>query len=97
MAQIKEVMATDNRPYFQSAMYYLDNGKDLNQALQWLDKAIEQNPDGFFIYYQKARTLVKLGRKQEAIAVCNKSIDLAKKAKNDDYVRLNEKLLAQIK
>ena len=97
MAQIEEVMASDNRPYFQSAMYYLDNGKELNQALQWFDKAIEQNPDGFFIYYQKARTLVKLGRKQEAVAACNKSIDLAKKAKNDDYVRLNEKLLAQIK
>jgi hypothetical protein len=97
MAQIKEVMATDNRPYFQAAMYYLDNGKDLNQALQWFDKAIEQNPDGFFIYYQKARTLVKLGKRQDAIAASNKSIDLAKKAKNDDYVRLNEKLLAQLK
>ncbi len=97
MAQIKETMETDNRPYFQAALYYMDNGKDLNQAVQWLDKAIAQNPDGFFIYYQKARALAKLGKKQEAIAASNKSIELAKQAKNDDYVRLNEKLLAQIK
>ena len=67
MAQIKEVMATDNRPYFQSAMYYIDNGKDLNQALAWFDKAIEQNP-GFFIHHNRANCLARLGRKEEANA-----------------------------
>lgn len=92
MAEIKDVMENDNRPYFQAALYYIDNGKDLNQAVTWFDKAIQQNPDGFFIYYQKARALAKLGKKQEAIAASNKSIELAKAAKNDDYVALNEKL-----
>jgi tetratricopeptide (TPR) repeat protein len=91
-AQIKEIMEGDNRPYFQAALYYIDNGKDLNQAVTWLDKAIAQNPDGFFIYYQKARALAKLGKKQDAITASNKSIELAKAAKNDDYVALNEKL-----
>ena len=91
-AQIKEIMEGDNKPYFQSALYYIENGKDLNQAVQWLDKAIAQNPDGFFIYYQKARALAKLGKKQEAITASNKSKELAIKAKNDDYVALNEKL-----
>jgi hypothetical protein len=92
MTQIKEIMEGDNRPYFQSALYYIDNGKDLNQAVEWLDKAIAQNPDGYFIYYQKARALAKLGKKQDAMAASNKSIELAKQAKNDDYVTLNEKL-----
>lgn len=91
-AQIKEVMENDNKPYFQAALYYIDNNKDLNQAVAWLDKAIAQNPDGFWIYYQKARAQAKLGKKQDAIATSNKSIELAKKAKNDDYVALNEKL-----
>jgi len=91
-AQIKEIMEGDNKPYFQAALYYIENGKDLNQAVQWLDKAIAQNPDGFFIYYQKARALAKLGKKQEAITASNKSKELAIKAKNDDYVALNEKL-----
>ena len=92
MTQIKEVLENDNRPYFQAAQYYIDNGKDLNQAVAWLDKAIAQNPDGYFIYYQKARALAKLGKKQDALTASNKSVELAKAAKNDDYVALNEKL-----
>ena len=97
MAQIDNLMNKDNRPYFNAAMYYMDNGKDLNKALTWFDKAIEQNPKGFWIYHQKANALAKLGKKQEAITTANKSIDLAKEAKNDDYVALNQKLLATLK
>jgi tetratricopeptide (TPR) repeat protein len=96
MKQIDELMNKDNRPYFQAALYYLNSGKDLNQALAWFDKAIEQQPDGFWIYHQRANALAKLGRKNEAKASAEKSIELAKQAKNDDYVRLNEKLLEQL-
>jgi len=73
-------------------LYYIEKGKDLNQAVTWLDKAIQQDPEGFYIYYQKARALAKLGKKEDALAASNKSIELAKAAKNDDYVALNEKL-----
>ncbi len=97
MKQIDNAINKDNRPYFQAALYYLDNGKDLNQALAWFDKAIQQQPDGYWIYHQRANTLAKLGRKDEAKASAEKSIELAKDAKNDDYVRLNEKLLEQLK
>lgn len=97
MAQIDNLVNKDNRPYFQSAMYYMDNGKDMNQALIWFDKAIEQNPTGFFIYYQKANALAKVGKKEEAKAMAQKSMQLAREQKNDDYVRLNEKLLATLK
>ena len=92
MTQIKQIMEGDNLPYFQAALYYIDNGKDLNQAVEWLDKGIAQNPDAYYMYYQKARALAKLGKKQDAITASNKSIELAKAAKNDDYVALNEKL-----
>jgi tetratricopeptide (TPR) repeat protein len=97
MAQINNAMNKDNRPYFQSAMYYLDNGKDLNQALAWFDKAVQQNPKAYYIEYQRANTLAKLGRKQEAIASAQKSMQMAKDQKNDDYVKLNEKLLDSLK
>ncbi|MGZ3859154.1 MAG: DUF2911 domain-containing protein [Flavisolibacter sp.] len=97
MAQIDNIMNHDNRPYFQAAMYYMETGKDLNQALAWLDKAIEQNPDAFFIYHQKANVLARLGKKEEARAAAEKSMELARKAKNDDYVELNRKLLAKLK
>lgn len=97
MAQINDLMTKDNRPYFNAAMYYMDNGKDLNKALSWFDKAIEQNPKAFWVYHQKANALAKLGKKQEAITTANKSIELAKEAKNEDYVALNQKLLTSLK
>lgn len=97
MKQIDEAINKDNRPYFQAAMYYLNNDKDLNQALAWFDKAIERQPDGYWIYHQRANALAKLGRKDDAKVAAEKSIALAKEAKNDDYVRLNEKLLEQLK
>lgn len=96
-AQIKSVMENDNRPYFGAAMYYMDNGKDLNQALVWFNKAAEQNPTAFWVLHQKANCLAKLGKKEEAKATALKSIEIAKSAKNDDYVALNEKLLATLK
>jgi hypothetical protein len=83
-AQIKDLMEKDNRPYFSAAMYYIDNGKDLNQALAWLEKATAANPDAFYMFYQQARVLAKLGRKKEALEVSNKSMELSKAAKNDE-------------
>ena len=90
-------MNRDNRPYFNAAMYYLETGKDLNQAVVWFDKAIEQNPNAFWVYHQKANALAKLGKKEDAKQAANKSIELAKAQNNDDYVKLNEKLLAGLK
>jgi hypothetical protein len=96
MAQIDNALNKDSRPYFNAALYYLDNGKDLNKALEWFDKAIAQDPTAFYAVYQKARCQAKLGKKQDAIATAKKSIELSKQAKNDDYVALNEKLIASL-
>lgn len=96
MAQIDQLMNKDNRPYFNAAMYYMDNGKDLNQALVWFDKAVELQPKAFWIHHQRANCLAKLGKKDEAKAAAEKSKALATEQKNDDYVKLNEKLLAEL-
>lgn len=97
MAQIDEMMSKENPPYFAAAAYYLENGKDLNKAVGWFDKAIEKNQNAFWIYHQKAAALAKLGKKQEAVSTAQKSIELARQAKNDDYVALNEKLISTLK
>jgi len=96
MAQIDNAMNKDNHPYYTAAYYYLENGKDLNKALEWFDKALAQDPTAFFVAYQKARCQAKLGKKQDAIATAKKAIDLAKQANNADYVALNEKLIASL-
>lgn len=96
MAQIKNIMEGDNRPYFAAASYYLDNGKDLNKALEWFTKAESQNPNAYWVIYQKAVCLSKLGKKQDAIAAANKSMEIAKKEKDDTYVLNNQKLIASL-
>ena len=62
----------------------------------WFDKAVELQPSAFWIHHQRANALAKLGKKDEAKAAAEKSKQLAITAKNDDYVRLNEKLLADL-
>jgi hypothetical protein len=97
MAQINETINKDNKPYFSAAMYYLDNGKDLNKSLEWFNKALEADPDAYYMVYQKARCLAKLGKKQDAVVTAQKGIEMAKTAKNEDYVALNQKLIASLK
>lgn len=97
MAQINDIMTKDNLPYFNAAMYYLESGKDLNQALSWFNKAAEQNPNAYWVQHQRANCLVKLGKKKEAIEAATKSRELAATAKNSDYVKLNDDLIKSLK
>jgi Protein of unknown function (DUF2911) len=97
IASINAAMKTDKPPYYQAAVYYMENGKDLNQALDWFNKAAEAEPTAYWIQHQWANCLAKLGKKTEAKAAAQRSKELAIAAKNDDYVRLNDKLLASLK
>jgi hypothetical protein len=100
MAQIKEkvIDATPSDPgmYFQAASYYYETGKDMKQALDWVNKATATNPQ-FWMVHLKAKIQAKLKDYKGAVESANQSIELAKAAKNDDYVRLNEKLIAETK
>lgn len=96
MANINQAMKGEKPPYFQAAMYYMDNGKDLNQALAWFNKAAEAQPEAYWVQHQWANCLAKLGQKSEAKTVALKSKELATAAKNEDYVKLNDKLLKDL-
>lgn len=97
MAQIDDLINKDNKPYYGAAMYYLNSGKDLDQAVTWFNKALEQDPNAYWVHHQKANALAKLGKKDEAKQAAAKSMELAKAQNNPDYVKLNEKLLASLK
>ncbi len=96
-AQIDNIFNKDNKPYHAAAEYYFNNGKDLKQALTWEKKAVELDPTAFWKQHLLAKILGKLGMKAEAIAAATKSKELSMAAKNDDYVRMNEKLLMEWK
>jgi Protein of unknown function (DUF2911) len=97
MSQIDNLINNDTKPYYNAAMYYMDNGKDLSKAAGWLEEATKQTPNAYWVWYQKARCLSMIGKKAEAKIASNKSLELAKAAKNPDYVTLNEKLQASLK
>ncbi|HTD95257.1 MAG TPA: DUF2911 domain-containing protein [Chitinophagaceae bacterium] len=97
MASIDAAMKTDKPPYYQAALYYMENGKDLSKSLDWFNKAIEAQPDAYWVQHQWANCLAKLGKKTEARAAATRSKELAIVAKNDDYVKLNDKLLKLLK
>jgi hypothetical protein len=84
--------------YAQAAAYYLENGKDLNQALAWINEAIKANPKAFWWIHQKAKIQAKMGDAKGARESANQSIALAKENGNDfGYLKLNEDLLKTIK
>jgi hypothetical protein len=93
MAQINQIMTGDSKPYFAAASYYYDNGKDMKLAREWAEKAVAGNPNAFWMYLLHARICAKLGDKAAAKASAEKTVDLATKAKNDDYVKMASELL----
>lgn len=97
MKQIESIFTKDNRPYYNAAYYYMENGKDLNQALEWFNKAADNNPNAYWVHYQKARCLQKLGRKKEAMETSMKSLELARKDNDEAYINNNLKLQSELK
>lgn len=97
MKSIESNVVKDNRPYFQAANYYYNNNKDMNQALEWTDKTLEQNPGAFWVQALKAKIQLKLNDKKGAAATAQKVIDLAGEAQNDDYVKIGKDLLKKAK
>jgi len=86
------------RPYQQAANYYLETNQNLDQALAYTDKAIEENKDAFWLYWLKARIYQKQGKKAEAISAAQKSADLAAATPYaGEYKKNAETLKAQMK
>ncbi len=85
-------------PYFQAANYYFETDKNMDKAKMYVDKAIEQEPKAFYMWYLKARIEKKLGHNDDAIMAANKSMELAKGNANEaEYMRNNGKLIDDIK
>jgi hypothetical protein len=96
MADIKRVMAGPTaNDYAAAAGYMHDSGKDLNKALEYIQKATNVESPRYWQVRREALILADLGRKKEAVAAAKKSLSLAKEAGNMDYVRMNEKSIKE--
>lgn len=96
VASIENVMAgPSSNQYFQAALYYLQEGKDLNKAKEWIDKAVAGRPEAFWMSRQQSLIYSKLGDKKGAIKAAKASLAEAQKANNADYVKMNKESLAE--
>ncbi|WP_276374935.1 DUF2911 domain-containing protein [Chryseolinea sp. H1M3-3] len=96
MKSIEASTKVNPNNYFQAAVYYLENGKDLKQAKVWIDEAAKANPTAFWVLHQKAKIEKALGDKTAASASANASLKAAKEANNRDYQMMNEELLKSL-
>ena len=96
MASIDKALNKDNKPYYQAASYYYDNNKDMKLALEWVNKATEQNPKAYWVVLLKAKIELKLKDKAAAKASAEKVIEMAKADKDDAYIKNGENLLIEI-
>jgi hypothetical protein len=82
--------------YFSSAQYFYQSNGDMNKALEYINKATDMNKDKPFWYSrQKSLIQAKLGDKKGAIETAKISLEAAKTAKNDDYVKMNTDSIAE--
>ena len=82
--------------YYQAARYYYENDKDLNKAYEWIKLAIKDNEKFWMVRWQ-ALIEAKMGDYKSAIATAERRKQLAQESGNQDYVRLNEKSIAEWK
>lgn len=83
------------RDFYLAAIYYKDTGRDLKQAKKWITKAISMDADRYWMYRQQSLILKGLGETSKAVEAAKISLELAKKAGNQDYVRLNTKAIKE--
>lgn len=95
MAGINEAMKGEKKPYYQSAIYYYENGKDLRKALEWISIAEAADQKAPWYKYQKARIQLKSGDKSGAAQTAKAGIEAARAVNNAEYIRLNSHVLAE--
>jgi hypothetical protein len=95
MKQIEEVMAGPGAgACYTAASYYYKNNKDLNQALVWVNKALE-NYERYWVLSLKAQIQAGLEDYSGAILTAGKAKEMAMKEGDDAYVKMNEERAAE--
>ena len=99
LASINDVMSgtpTAN-DYYNAAVYYLQENKNIERAKEWIDKAVSMAGTNVPFWQLRQQSLIyaKVGDKDGAIAIAKKGIVSAEAAGNQDYVKLNQDSLKE--
>ncbi|WP_298763726.1 DUF2911 domain-containing protein [uncultured Polaribacter sp.] len=82
---------------YGAAVYYLQAGKDINKAQEWIDTAVKMTSDKPRFWFLRQQSLIhaKAGKTATAIAAAKQSLALAEKANNAGYVKMNKASLKE--
>lgn len=101
LPQLEAALRADgDRPYFRAAMFYFDNGLDINRAAELIALALEKKPDHIGMLYRQALILERKGDVKGAIAAAERSLASASTAgpePREEYERLNEEVLGRLR
>ena len=96
MSTIDKVMnGPSTGDYYNAASYYLDAGKDPKQALAWMEKATSGENKRYWQIKKLAELYALTGNTSKAIETAKMSLELATKAGNNDYIKLNKDNIAK--
>ncbi len=96
-ADLDNALKGDKKPYWQATQFYNEYEKNLPLALEYANKATDENPKAYWVWLYKAKIQQEMGDKAGATTSANKSMELATEDKNDDYVKMNKELLKKLK
>jgi hypothetical protein len=97
MADIKDKTAkadATNDTFLTAADYYYTKNFNLPQALDWAKKVVEKEKE-YWTYQLVARIASKMGDCKTAIPNAEKSMELATKAGDDAYIKLNKQVFME--
>lgn len=97
MDKIAAVMSGPSaNDFYRAADFYLSEKKELNKALEWMNKAISmQTETPFWMLRKKSLIQAELGDYKGAIATAKESLAGATAAKNDAYIKMNEESIKE--
>jgi len=96
MSNIDKVMNGPSKgDFYNAASYYYSAGKDLNQALKWMETATAGDNKKFWQIKKLAEIYAAVGKNKEAIKTAKMALELATKAGNADYIKMNKDNIAK--
>lgn len=99
MASIENSLTISPNTYNQAALYYHQSGKDLNQALEWMNKALEMHEANgrnvYWMYRQKSLIQADMKKYDDAVKTAEISLAKATEAGNDDYIKMNNESITE--
>lgn len=98
-ASIERALNPDPNNYYAAAVYYREAGKDLDQALSWINECIKiheaADRNVFWVYRQKSLIEADMKKYDDAVKTAEKSLAKAQEAGNNDYVKMNKESIAE--